>query len=98
MTAVTNETSGQSNLRMANTIELVLPWAPPKSITQTAIRFSRFCTAHGRKSYTLQWASLSPKLPLPMRISTPSNTWFLGSIRAHNANGISDRLSRFTQM
>ena len=29
------------------------------------------------------------KLPLLMGIWTPSNTWFLGSIRLHNPNGIS---------
>jgi len=39
------------------------------------------------------------KLPLPMQGSgTPSNTWFLGPIRAHNPNGSSIGLAVFAQM
>jgi len=40
--------------------------------------------------YTLKLATPYPsKLPLPMGILTPSNTWFLGPTRIHNPNGIS---------
>jgi len=39
--------------------------------------------------YTLPWAAAPSKLPLPMRIWTPSNTWFLGPTRVHNPNGVS---------
>jgi len=36
---------------MANTIDLVLPWAHPSPQPKRSIdRFSHFCTAHGRKS------------------------------------------------
>ena len=40
--------------------------------------------------YTLQWATLSPKIaPSHGGIWTPSKSWFLGPIRGHNPNGIS---------
>ena len=46
----------------------------------------------------LQWALLSPKLPLPTRIWTTSHTWFLGPIPAHNSNGISISAAVFAQV
>jgi len=60
---------------LANTFELVFPSAYPSPQPKPQIdRFSRFCTPHSSKSlyftlspYTLQWAPLSPKLPLPMK-------------------------------
>jgi len=76
---------------LANTIELVLPSAHPSPQSKRQIdRFSRFCTAHGKKSYSLlyNWRLFPQKLPLLMGIWTPSNTLFLGPIRAHNPNGI----------
>jgi len=65
--------TGQSNLTyMANSIELLLPSAHQSPQSQWQIdRFSRSCTAHGRKSLYLRWALLSQKLPLPMGISGP---------------------------
>jgi len=54
---------------------------PPDSAPKRHLdQFSRFCTAHGRCPYTLQWVALSPeKLPLPMGASgPPSNTLFFG--------------------
>jgi len=57
---------------LANTIELVLPSAhrSPQSKWQIN-RFSRTCTAHGRKSLYLQWSTFPQKLPLSMEISGP---------------------------
>jgi len=61
--------------------ELVPPSAypSPQPKRQTA-RFSRFCTAHGR--YFTMGAPSPPKLLLPTRIWTPSNTRFLWPNRA----------------
>jgi len=39
--------------------------------------------------YNEQPLSPSSKLPLPRRIWSPSNAWFLGPTRPHNSNGIS---------
>jgi len=49
---------------------------PPSSQPKRQIiRFSRFCTAHGRSPYTLQWAPLSPKIaPSHQGIGIPPNT------------------------
>jgi len=50
---------------LANTIELVLPSAYPSPRPKRQIDwFSRFCTAHGRKSMYFTMATLSPKLPI----------------------------------
>jgi len=47
---------------MCNTCFLRLTQVIPKWHLD---RFSHFCTAHGRESHTLQWATPSPsKLPL----------------------------------
>ena len=41
---------------LVNTIALVLPLAYPSPQPKRQIdRFSRFCTAHGKNPYTLQW-------------------------------------------
>jgi len=53
-------------------------------------RFSYFCTAHGKSRYTLQWASLSPKIATSdVGSAPPSNTCFLRLARVLNPNGIS---------
>jgi len=60
-------------LHLVNTIELVLPSAHLSSQSKRQIdQFSRSCTAHSRKSYTLQWALLSPQNCLfPLGICIP---------------------------
>ena len=60
----------------ANMIEIVLPSAYPSPQPKQQIdRFSRFCTAHSRKSlYFIQWPLLSPNFPFTWGIWTPSNT------------------------
>ena len=48
---------------LANANEFVLPAAQPSPQPKRQIdRFSRFCTHHGRKTYTLQWALFFPKI------------------------------------
>ena len=78
---------------LANTIGLMLSSVQPSPQPKQQIdRFSCFCTAHGRKysPYTLQWATLSPELPLPMGGSgPPSNTWFSKPTWVLNPNSIS---------
>jgi len=50
-------------------------------------------------AYTLQWAPLSPELPLSMKRSgPPSNAWCFGPMRAHNPNGTSIGSAVFAQM
>jgi len=77
--------------RLANTIELVLPSAHPSPQPKQQIdRFSRFCTAHCRKSlYFTMGALFTKNFPFPWGDLDPWKTWFLGPIRAHNPNGIS---------
>jgi len=76
---------------LVNVIELVLPSAylspqPKRQID----RFSHFCTAHlWNVPILYSGQPFPPKLPLLMGIWTPSNSWFLGPIRAHNPNIIS---------
>ena len=55
-----------------------LPSAHPSPQTKQQIdQFSCSCTAHSRKSLYLQWALLSSKIAILIRISgPPSNTWF----------------------
>jgi len=85
---------------LANTIEFVLPSAYPSPQPKRQIdRFSRFCTAHGRKCrYFTMGAPIHQNCPFPWRIWTPSNTWFLGPMRAHNPNGTSIGSAVFAQM
>jgi len=49
-------------------------------------RFSRFCTAYGRKwLYFTMGAPYPPELPLPMGdLDLPCNTWCFRPMRAHN--------------
>ena len=48
--------------------------------------------------YTLQWATLSPKIaPSHGGIWTP-DSWFFGPVRAHNLNGISIGSAVFAQV
>jgi len=72
---------------LENTMQIVLPSAHLSPRPKRQIdRFSRFCTFRGRKSLYYKWASLSPKLHLP--IGASGSPWFLGPIRVHNPNGI----------
>jgi len=52
--------------------------------------FNCFCTAHGRVTlyFTMGCHIFPKKLPHPLVISTPSNTWFLGPIRVTTSNSI----------
>ena len=53
--------------------------------------YRRFCTDHGRESYTLRWATIFPLKIAPSRgvSGPPSNTWFTGPTQVHTPNGIS---------
>jgi len=86
---------------LANAIELVHPSAhsSPQSKRQMD-RFSRFCTAYGRKClYTLQWAPLSTRIaPSHGDLDHPCNTWCFRPMRAHNPNGTSIGSAVFAQM
>jgi len=62
-------------------------------------RFSRFCTAHRRKSlYFTIGAPLLQNCSFPRGIWTPSNSWFLGWVRAHNSNTITIGSALFAQV
>jgi len=76
---------------LANTIELVLSLAHPSpQPNDKSIGSAVFAQFTPECPYTLQWASLSPKIvPSHAGIWTPSNTWFHGSTRVLNPNGIS---------
>jgi len=51
--------------------------------------FSGFRTGDHKCSYTLQWAPLFRKVAPSCGVTrTPSNTWFLGLIWAHNQMGL----------
>jgi len=61
-------------------------------------RFSRFCTAHSRKSLYLTVGAPFPKIAPTIKGSGPSsNTWCLGPIQAHNRNCISIGSAVFAQ-
>jgi len=54
------------------------------------IGLAAFAQLMAESPYTLQWAPLPPKLPLPIGGSgPPSNTWFPGTNRVLNPNGSS---------
>jgi len=59
-----------------------------------------FAQFTAERPYTLQRAALSPLKSTPSHygIWTPSNTWFIGPIRAHNPNGISIGSAVFAQL
>ena len=83
-----------------NTIELVHLSAQsfPRPKWQMD-RFSRFCTAHGRKClYLTMGAPIHQNCPFPWESEPSCNTWFLGSMRAHNLNGTSICSAVFAQM
>jgi len=56
---------------LANTIELVLPWAYPSSQPKRKIdRFSRFCTAHG-----IKFLYFTMDIPFLQNCPVPWGTW-----------------------
>jgi len=75
---------------LANTTELVLPLAHPSPQPKRQIdQFSRFCTAHGRKSiYFTNGRPFLQNCHFSWGSGPPSNLLFLGPVRAHNPNGI----------
>jgi len=82
---------------LANTIELVLPSSYPSPQPKRQIdRFSRFCTARGKKSLNLTVGDPFPNCPFLWGSGSPSNSWFLGRVRAHvQSKRHYDRFSRF---
>jgi len=68
---------------LVNTIELLLPSAHQSPQTKQQIdRFSRFCTAHGKKSLDYNRQPFPKKLPLPARDVDPHLTDdFLGQYK-----------------
>jgi len=85
---------------LANIIELMLPSThlspqPKRKIS----RFRGFCTAHGKKIAILCNGWPFPQnCPVSWGIWTPSNTWLLGHIWAHNPNGVLIDSAVFAQM
>ena len=75
---------------LANTIELCsLRPTRVHNPNGKSIGSAVFIQLTAESSYTLQWAPLSPKIAASHDVIwTPSNTWFLGPIRAHNPNDI----------
>ena len=62
-------------------------------------QFSRFCTAHARKSLYFTIGDPFPKIVPSHGGSGPlSNWWLLGPVRAHNPNGIWISSAVFAQM
>ena len=64
-------------------------------------RFSRFCTAHGRKSlyFTYNGRPFPPQdCPFPRGMLTPSNTSFLEPTQVLNPNGISIGSAVFAEL
>jgi len=57
-----------------------------------------FAQLAAESPYAVNGRSFPPKLPLPMGIWTPSNTWFLGASRANNPNGILISWAVFAQI
>jgi len=79
----------------------MIPWAHPSPQPKRHLdRFSGFCRDDRRVIlYFIMGRPSPPKLPIPMGGCGPtSNTWFPGSTRVLNLNGIYlDRFSRFLQ-
>jgi len=70
----------------------MVPWAHPSLHPKRHVdRFSRFCTAHRRVShYYTMGRYVPPKCSFSLGRSGPtSNTWYLGSTRVINPNGVS---------
>jgi len=72
---------------------------PPESITQNCISIGSavFAQLTAECCYTLHRAAPLPLIITPSQggYGPPSNTWFLGPIRAHNPKGISIQFRRF---
>jgi len=98
---------------LANTIEIVLPWAHPSPQPKRQVdRFSRFCTAFaqiglavsavktqgGKSLYFTVGASFSQNCPSHWGSGPSSNLWFPGPLRVHNPNGITIGSAVFAQM
>jgi len=85
---------------LANTIELVLAWAHPSLQPKRQLDwFSRFCTAHGRKSLYFTKGAPFSKIGPSHGVSGPHLTHDSSEpIRARNPNGISLGLAVFAQM
>jgi len=81
-------------------IKYVVPWVHPTQHPKRHLdRFSRFCTAHGRKSLYFTMSAPFPKIaPSHGGSQHPFNTRFLRPIQAHNPNSISIRSAVFAQM
>jgi len=76
----------------------VLPRAHPTQYTKWLLdRFSRFCTAHGRRSPHFKMGLPFPSQNCPSHggIWTPSNTWFLGPTQVHNLKWHVDQFRGF---
>jgi len=66
---------------ITNTIELVISLCPAESTTQMANRSVQpFCTTHRNAA-----PHFPSKLPFPIGIWAPYNTWFFGTTRVLNA-------------
>ena len=88
---------------LANTTELVLPWAHPSlhSTTQTANWLVQPFLHRLQQNVSILYNGhrFRPKLRLPMGGSGfPSNLWFLGPISAHIPKGISNGSAIFAQL
>jgi len=85
---------------LANMIELMHPSAhsSPQPIRQMD-RFSRFCTAYGRKClYFTMGAPIHQNCPFPCGIWTSHVTQCFRPIRVHSPNGTSISSTVFAQM
>jgi len=73
---------------------------PPEFTTQTTNRLVKpFLHSRQKVPIVYNGRPYPPELPLPMRGSgAPSNTWFTGSMRAHNPNSTSIGSAVFAQM
>ena len=85
---------------LANTIELVHPLAHRSPQPKRQInRFSRFCTAHSRKSLYFTMGDPFPKNCLFLwGIWTPSNSWFFLAILSPQSKRHVDQFSRFCRV
>jgi len=86
---------------LANTTELVLPWAHPSLQPKQQIDwFNRFCTAYNKMSlyFTMGTAFDQNCAFLWGGSGFPSNLWFLGPISAHIPKGISNGSAIFAQL
>jgi len=62
----------------------------PTTVQMLNDHFTRFCTAHGSVLIFYNELPFLPQnCPFPWEHGPSSNTWFLGTIWAHNPNGIS---------